>query len=215
MATPSKLRIQLNLTQKSVMIVNIITPELAARLADLYDRMAGAYDQVAGKLAFTCAGCPDNCCDSLFLHYTLIEWAYLWQGLRELPREELQEIKNRAENYLAETSASLARGARPQAMCPLNENGLCRLYRHRLMICRMHGVPSGITRPDGRAMQFPGCFRCQELTAGMARIPEVDRTELYRELAGLERELVAATGKGRPRIKMTIAEMIAGGPPRR
>ncbi len=193
---------------------NIITPELAARLADLYDRMAGAYDLVADELAFTCEGCDDNCCDSFFLHHTLIEWAYLWQGLGELPEEDLRMIRARAERYLAEAAAAMARGERPRSMCPLNQDGLCGLYRYRLMICRMHGVPAKITRPDGRAMQFPGCFRCQELTAGMARIPEVDRTELYRELAGLERELVESTGKGRPRIKMSIAEMIAAGPPR-
>ncbi|MFO7607527.1 MAG: hypothetical protein R6W72_14650 [Desulfurivibrionaceae bacterium] len=194
---------------------NIITPELAARLADLYDRMAGAYDLVAAELAFTCEGCDDNCCDSFFLHHTLIEWAYLWQGMGELPEEDLQRIRERAERYLAEAAAAMARGEHPRSMCPLNEDGLCALYRYRLMICRMHGVPAKITRPDGRAMQFPGCFRCQELTAGMTRIPEVDRTELYRELAGLEQELVEATGKGRPRIKMSIAEMIAVGPPRR
>jgi len=194
---------------------NIISPELASRLADLYERMAEAYDLVAEELDFSCEGCSDNCCDSFFLHHTLIEWAYLWQGLKELPVEDLQRIKVRAERYLAEASTAMAKGERPQIMCPLNEEGLCGLYRHRLMICRMHGVPSKITSPDGRAMQFPGCFRCQELTVGRPQIPEVDRTELYRELADLELELVEATGKGRPRIKMAIAEMIVNGPPRR
>ncbi|MDF1577760.1 MAG: hypothetical protein RQ753_07070 [Desulfurivibrionaceae bacterium] len=197
------------------MIENIIPPELAARLADLYDRMAGAYDLVAAELAFSCESCDDNCCDSFFLHHTLIEWAYLWQGLGELPEEDLRRVRARAERYLAEAAAAMARGEHPRSMCPLNEEGLCALYRHRLMICRMHGVPARITRPDGKAMQFPGCFRCQELTAGMARTPEVDRTGLYRELAGLEQELVAATGRGRTRIKMSIAEMIVAGPPRR
>jgi Fe-S-cluster containining protein len=196
------------------MIENNISPELAARLADLYTRMAGAYDRVAGELAFTCEGCPDNCCDSFFLHHTLIEWAYLWQGLQELAPESLQKIKARVESYLTEATSSMAKGERPQVMCPLNDDGLCSLYQHRLMICRMHGVPSKIIRPDGRTMQFPGCFRCQELTAGREQVPEVDRTELYRELAELEQELVKATGKGRPRIKMTIAEMIVNGPPR-
>ena len=197
-----------------LMIENILSVELAARLADLYKRMAGAYDLVAGELAFTCEGCPDNCCDSFFLHHTLIEWAYLWQGLQELPPDSLQKIKTRAKSYLAEASGSMAKGERPQIMCPLNDDGLCGLYQHRLMICRMHGVPAKITRPDGRALQFPGCFRCQELTVGREKVPEVDRTELYLELADLERQLVEATGRARPRIKMTIAEMIVNGPPR-
>lgn len=193
---------------------NIISPELAARLAALYKRMAGAYDLVASELAFTCEGCPDNCCDSFFLHHTLIEWAYLWQGLQELPPASLDKIKARAKRYLSEATASMAQGERPQIMCPLNDDGLCSLYKHRLMICRMHGVPAKITRPDGQTMQFPGCFRCQELTGGREKVPEVDRTELYQELADLERQLVESTGRARPRIKITIAEMIVNGPPR-
>jgi Fe-S-cluster containining protein len=193
---------------------NILPVELATRLADLYKRMAGAYDLVAGELAFTCEDCPDNCCDSFFLHHTLIEWAYLWQGLQELPPESLQKIKARAKGYLTEATGSMAKGERPQIMCPLNDDGLCGLYQHRLMICRMHGVPAKITRPDGQAMRFPGCFRCQELTVGLEQIPEVDRTELYRELADLERQLIDTTGRDRFRIKMTIAEMIVNGPPR-
>lgn len=193
---------------------NNLSPELAARLADLYQRMARAYDLVADELAFTCEGCSDNCCDSFFLHHTLIEWAYLWQGLQELPDDSLRKIKARAESYLTEASHCMAKGERPQIMCPLNEGGLCGPYKHRLMICRMHGVPAKITRPDGQAMQFPGCFRCQELTAGLNQIPEVDRTGLYLELAELEKEFVKEIGKARPRIKMTIAEMIVNGPPR-
>lgn len=197
-----------------LMIENIISQELAVRLAKLYERMAEAYDLVAKELAFTCEECPDNCCDSFFLHHTLIEWAYLWRGLQELPPESLHKIKTRAKSYLEEATGSMAKGERPQVMCPLNDDGLCSLYHHRLMICRMHGVPAKITRPDGQSMQFPGCFRCQELTVGLDEVPEVDRTELYQELAELERQLVESTGKARPRIKMTIAEMIVNGPPR-
>jgi len=196
------------------MTENILTAELASRLADLYERMAEAYDQVAGELSFTCSGCPDNCCDSFFLHHNLIEWAYLWQGLLELEPGRLEEIRGRARKYLAACTGSLAAGERPQAMCPLNDNGLCSLYRHRLMICRMHGVPSSFTLPDGRKQEFPGCFRCQEMTENRASTPEVDRTGLYRELAGLERELLSSLKTQRPRIKMTIAEMIVSGPPK-
>lgn len=203
-----------NLTEKILMTEKIITPELAMKLADLYQRMAGAYDAVAAELAFTCEGCPDNCCDSFFLHHTLIEWAYLWEGLQALAPADLESIKAKARNYIAQCTASMAKGERPQVMCPLNENGLCGLYEHRLMICRMHGVPSSFTRPDGQQVDFPGCFRCQELTEARTELPAVDRTELYRELAELEGQLLAASAKPRPRIKMTIAEMIISGPPK-
>jgi len=195
------------------MTEKILSTELATRMADLYRRMAEAYDAVAGELAFTCEGCPDNCCDSFFLHHTLIEWAYLWEGLSKLESAELEKIKSRAESYLAGCAESMAKGDRPQIMCPLNEGGLCGLYEHRLMICRMHGVPSSFTRPDGQKVGFPGCFRCQELTGSNEDLPNVDRTELYRELAELEKLLLKASGKPRPRIKMTIAEMIVSGPP--
>jgi hypothetical protein len=194
------------------MTTNPLTPELAVRLAELYARMEEAYDRVAGELAFSCAGCPDNCCDSFFLHHTVIEWSYLRQGLAALDPAQLARIRSRAERYLAEAAEAIARDQRPQIMCPLNEQGLCILYAHRLMICRLHGVPAAFTLPDGRRQEFPGWFCCQELTAGRQPGPEVDRTELYRELAELERELLTASGRRGPRVKMTIAEMILAGP---
>lgn len=196
------------------MTENILSDALADRLADLYERMGEVYDQVAGELSFTCADCPDNCCDSFFLHHTLIEWAYLWHGLQALEPGRLEEIRSRARKYLADCTGSVAAGERPQVMCPLNDNGRCGLYQHRLMICRMHGVPSSFTLPDGRKQEFPGCFRCQELTENLTSVPEVDRTGLYRELAELERELLSSLKTQRPRTKMTIAEMIVSGPPK-
>jgi Fe-S-cluster containining protein len=196
------------------MIEKNLSPDLATRLADLYRRMAEAYDAVAAELDFTCDGCPDNCCDSFFLHHTMVEWAYLWEGLNALDPADLDKIKARTDSYLAQCTKSMVKGERPQVMCPLIENGLCGLYEHRLMICRMHGVPSSFNRPDGQKVDFPGCFRCQELTGSRNDLPEVDRTELYRELAELERQLLTVSGKPRPRIKMTIAEMISSGPPK-
>ncbi len=196
------------------MTKNLLTPELTERLADLYRRMEEAYDGVAAALDFSCRGCDNNCCDSFFLHHTVIEWSYLWLGLAGLDPEGLGRIRGRAERYLAGAADAIARNERPEIMCPLNEKGLCSLYSHRLMICRMHGVPSAFTLPDGRRQEFPGCFRCQELTAGREGGPEVDRTELYRELAQLERELLTVSGRRGPRVKMTIAEMILAGPPK-
>lgn len=193
---------------------NLLTPELSSRLTALYQRMETAYDRVAGELAFSCTDCPDNCCDSFFLHHTVSEWSYLWLGLGELTPEYLARIRGRAERYLAGAAAAIARNERPQILCPLNEQGLCSLYAHRLMICRMHGVPSAMTKPDGQKQSFPGCFRCQELTGGRENLPAVERTELYRDLAELERELLTAVYWRGGRVKMTIAEMILAGPPK-
>ncbi|MDH4322239.1 MAG: hypothetical protein OEV73_12180, partial [Desulfobulbaceae bacterium] len=129
---------------------NILSAELTAKIADLYRRMEAAYDRVAAELAFSCQGCPDNCCDSYFQHHTYIEWAYLWDGVTALPEGRRTELLNRAKTYVEGCEKALAKGERPQVICPLIDDNLCTLYRHRLMICRMHGVPSAMTRPDGQ-----------------------------------------------------------------
>ncbi|MBU0483764.1 MAG: hypothetical protein KKB30_04535 [Proteobacteria bacterium] len=191
----------------------LLSYELSAKMADLYNRMEKVYDDVARKIDFSCAGCPDNCCDSFFLHHTYVEWAYLWEGLHLLDKARLDEIRLRAGEYVAGSEKILSQGARPVIMCPLNESGRCSLYLHRLMICRMHGVPSEITMPNGRKMHFPGCFRCQELVGEQADCWVVDRTGLYKELVALETEFLGAKRAVMPKVKMTIAGMIVLGPP--
>ena len=136
----------------------ILGPDFSRQVEALYRDMEAAYDNVAGKLGFSCASCPDNCCDSYFLHYTYTEWAYLWQGLRMVDESLLHKITDRAARYVIGSEAAMAAGKRPMLMCPLNAEGLCSLYSHRLMICRLHGVPSTFTRPDGQQLDFPGCF---------------------------------------------------------
>jgi hypothetical protein len=101
-------------------------------------------------------------------------------------------------------------------MCPLNEQGLCVLYKHRLLVCRTHGVPAAMTRPDGRTLRFPGCFRCQELVEARADgnvVPQVERTPLLQRLARLENDLLDHRRHLLPKIRMTIAEMLVKGPP--
>lgn len=191
-----------------------LQPEIAAKIADIYERMAKAYDIVAKQLDFTCEGCPDNCCDSFFLHHTYVEWAYLWEGLNELPAARLAEIKEKAAEYAAATERARARGEHPRLLCPLIDGTLCGLYKHRLMICRLHGVPSSITFPNGQVKKFPGCFRCQEITDGREAVPMVERASLLRDLALLEQEFLGDRKGQMPKVKKTIAEMILLGPPR-
>jgi len=191
--------------------------ELAQELAAIYEDMEEGYDKVARDIGLTCEGCPDNCCDSYFLHHTYSEWAYLWQGLQALAPEMQDRIRDRAAEYLRQCKGQLAEGRRPQIMCPLNENGLCALYQHRMLVCRMHGIPATMTRPDGQSMRFPGCFRCQEIVEQKYGQPEaapsMDRTELFRRMVGVESRLLGDKRHLMPRIKMTIAEMIVQGPP--
>ena len=182
-------------------------------LSRLYAEMEEAYNQVAGKIGLSCQGCPDNCCNSYFQHHTHVEWAYLWEGLKTRSDEQQRELVNRAEAYVAESQSSLAQGLRPRIMCPLNENGLCRLYEHRLMICRMHGVPNSFVRPDGEKISFPGCFRCQELCSHSEKVPVLERTDFYRELASLEIAFMRSKRQDLRKVNLTLAEMIVKGPP--
>ncbi len=191
-----------------------LSPTMIERLEGIYVEMEAAYDRVAKELDFGCQGCPDNCCDSYFLHYTYIEWAYLWLGIHELPIQRQEDLQNRAANYITECEEALRRGDRPQVMCPLNENGLCIVYKNRLMVCRTHGVPAVITRPDGRQLSFPGCFRCQEIVEGDDSPPCVERTSMLQQLAGLENELLQGKRHLLPKVKLSIAEMLVKGPPR-
>jgi len=196
----------------------ILPAEIAGQLAELYADMEKRYNAVATELNFSCAGCPDNCCDSYFQHHTYIEWAYLWTGLRALPVSDLKKIEDRAASSVKQSEAMLRRGELPTVMCPLNRDGLCSLYTHRLMICRLHGVPATLSRPDGRILEFPGCFRCQELVAQKKEndqdIASLERIDLYQRLATLEINLLGSKRGAMLKVKMSVAQMVLKGPPR-
>jgi hypothetical protein len=193
-----------------------LSEKLVRELEEIYGKLQQEYGRVARSLEFSCDGCPDNCCDSYFLHHTYAEWAYLWMGVNQLPRARQQELIDRAQSYLEECERALNEDLRPQVLCPLNENGLCVLYKHRLLVCRTHGVPAAMTRPDGRTMRFPGCFRCQEIVESrdeQEQLPYVERTQLLRKLAFLENELLQNRRHLLPKVRLTIAEMLVKGPP--
>jgi hypothetical protein len=196
----------------------ILPAELSRRLTDVYEAIQSEYDRVARQVGLSCSRCSDNCCDSYFLHYTYAEWAYLWEGIREMDEDARSRIIGRAKQYNEESRRTIVSGKLPQLMCPLNDDGLCTLYTHRLMICRLHGIPATMTRPDGKKLSFPGCFRCQEIVAASHEqaedTPVMDRTHLLRKVAAIEAELLGGKRHLFPKVKRTIAEMIAKGPPR-
>lgn len=198
------------------MLLNL-TPGLTEELGILYEDMEKAYDAVAEVLGHGCDGCPDNCCDSYFLHHTYIEWAYLWVGVAALPGRDREALLSRAKAYELEAQKLIGRGERPRIMCPVNQDGRCSLYKHRLMVCRTHGVPASMTRPDGRQLRFPGCFRCQDLVEGQGlaenEIPLMERTDLLKRLVLLEHEFLAGKRHLVPKVKRTIASMLISGPP--
>jgi hypothetical protein len=67
--------------------------------------------------------------------------------------------------------------------------------------------------PSGQTKQFPGCQKCQELTADLSRIPVLDRTPLYIELVQLEREFLGTKRRRLPKVDMTLSEMLVQGKP--
>lgn len=187
-----------------------------ARLADLYKRMEGAYNTTAHAAGLSCAGCEDNCCRTHFRHHTYIEWIYLWKGMLTLPEAKRNAYVARAHDVVAECNSIQAAGATPRVMCPVNDDGLCGLYNHRLMICRLHGTRNVLHRPDGQRQLFRGCYRFDALTSTMAAdaIPSLDRTPLYKELAQLEMEHLGPRAANAPRVSLTLAEMLVYGPPK-
>jgi Fe-S-cluster containining protein len=183
-----------------------IPVELETEAARLFAQMDAAYDSAAQKAGFVCNGCKDNCCLTRFYHHTLMELLYLQSGLAALPPLQQQRIRDRAD-AAARQAETLERQGRPvRVMCPLNEQGRCTLYAHRPMICRLHGIPNAMRRPDGRALTGPGCDDYY-LQCGPAGGDLLDRTPLYTAMADLERRLRDRLGFGR-KIKLTVAQMI-------
>lgn len=191
----------------------ILKPVAVKQVAKLYHDMEVAYGQTAKALDFSCAGCPDNCCDSFFEHHTYTEWAYLWLGLKTLEDSRLQALTDQASHYVTASKRAMAHDERPLTMCPLNTDGLCSLYPYRLMICRLHGVPTAFRRPDGQIVNFPGCFRCQEHVLSADSVVPLDRTPFFKRLVELEINLLSNRITPAPKVKLTIAQMILKGPP--
>lgn len=186
------------------------------KLATLYADMHDQYQLHAANLGLTCDACQQNCCTSYFQHHTHIEWAYLIYGLTGLPPAQRDEYTTRAAAYVRQAADALAAGQRPSIMCPVNTDGRCGLYQHRLMICRLHGVPNRLRYPNGRSIDFPGCYRSQELCATQELVPVFDRTALYTRLMELEIQFVGPSRiRSLPRVDLTLAEMIVRGAPLR
>lgn len=170
------------------------------RLRRLQAAMDQAWEETAAACGFVCRGCPDNCCYTRFDHHTLIEVIDLCDGLARLAPSERERLRQAAEAY--PSAPAIPAGRRHP--CPLLVDGRCRLYAHRPMICRMHGLPHRLRRPDGTVQNGPGCDAFHQRCETVGRF---DRTPFYRQMAGLESELKQALGVS-GRIRLTVAEMV-------
>lgn len=176
------------------------------QLARLFEQMDRAYTLSAGRHGFVCNGCDENCCRTRFFHHTLLEYAYIHYGLRQLPGKTRQEIRQRARHVIGQAARVPDTGQSTGMMCPLNQDDRCMLYPYRPMICRLHGIPHILHRPDGRHQVGPGCgeFVRQCASADSGRL---DRTPLYFRMAGLEQQVRRHIGF-KERINLSIAQVI-------
>lgn len=176
------------------------------RLQAIFAEMDRKYDEVAEAHGFECRGCEDNCCLTRFYHHTYLEYLYLRLGFDQLDPSDQTIMLARAADVCRQAEMADKKGQRVRQMCPLNQNGLCSIYRNRPMICRMHGIPHELRKPGQPVIGGPGCGDFDVQCPDSAYI-QFDRTPFYLEMARLENEFKAAAGIS-GRIKLTIAEMI-------
>ena len=183
--------------------------QLLKRLENLLGEMESAYEAVAEQYGFRCKGCEDNCCLTRFHHHTLLEVLYLANGVDSLNPADRLKLTAQAASVEQRAVEAGQRGMSVRLMCPLNQDGRCRLYGYRPMICRLHGIPHELHRPDGDVSRHPGCdaFFDQCRKGGKTEYIRFDRTPFYRAMAILEKELRQATGYTE-KIKLTIAQML-------
>ncbi len=179
---------------------------LSRDLDQLFRRMDRAYHETAGRAGFVCGGCDDNCCLTRFYHHTLAEYLFLQAGLGQMPTDRRAEVRRRAEAAVERLSQVPPGGEPPRVMCPVNIDGRCSLYAWRPMICRLHGIPHLLQRPDGLRQAGPGCNEFYDQCIDSPE-PRLDRTPSYVAMAALEQKLRRHFDFA-SRIKMTIAEMI-------
>jgi Fe-S-cluster containining protein len=127
-------------------------------------------------------------------------------GYNVLDSEMKIKVKNIALEVCRKTEEADKRGTGIRIMCPLNFDGLCVLYDHRPMICRLHGIPHELQKPGHQVYYGPGCESFTE-QAGSKKYYKFDRTPFYINMAQLENELRHETGINR-KLKMTVAQML-------
>lgn len=176
------------------------------RLTKIFASMDQKYQEAAEYYGFNCKGCEDNCCLTRFYHYTLIEYLYIKEGFHCLENKKQVEVKQRSLAVCRKTDEADKKEKPVQQMCPVNFGSLCALYPYRPMICRLHGIPHELQRPDQGILNSPGCGTFALKCHGKKRF-KFDRTPFYMQMAALEKEMKQAVGVTQ-KIKMTVAQMI-------
>ncbi|MDJ0783664.1 MAG: hypothetical protein QNJ22_16935 [Desulfosarcinaceae bacterium] len=182
--------------------------QLVEDVAAVMATMERGYAAVAQQYGFVCQGCEESCCRTVFYHHTYAEFLLLSEGVAALPPEEQFSVGDRSQEVQAVLAGKPLGTAAvpPRAMCPLNVDGRCRVYQHRPMVCRLHGIPHLLRRLDGHIIEGPGCHRF-EAVAGITPSQRLDRTPYYQQLAQVEQALRRHL-ESPIRLHMTLAEWL-------
>ncbi len=181
--------------------------KLIPRLGELNQAIDAAYSDLIHRLGFSCRGCDGvKCCTVDLVLHTYAEMLYVRRGFNALPANVKAPVLARAEKMVKAKEADPTGDAYRNSVCALNIEGLCAIYEHRPMICRLAGVPHEFKRPDGRVLQSGGCVPYQESVEPKFPAVKLDRTPFYVHMAQIEIELVKTFGRrAEPR---TVAETI-------
>jgi len=175
-------------------------------LSEVYAAIDAEYEKARAYYeGFSCDGCPDNCCTTVFHHHTLIEYFHLVEGLGKLDPKLFSIAVARAEGYVVAMRKQLGDLNSARLMCPMNFEGQCRIYEHRPLICRSHGMP-GVLHSSRGKNQWQGCRIFNEKFEGRMN-HVIDRTPFYTKIASLEGDLREDL-QFVQKYKKTMAEMI-------
>jgi Fe-S-cluster containining protein len=175
-------------------------------LSEVYAAIDAEYEKARAYYeGFSCDGCNDNCCNTVFHHHTLIEYFYLVEGFGKMDPKLFSIAAARAEGYVITMRKNLGDLYSARILCPMNFEGQCRIYEHRPLICRIHGMPGMLHSSRGNN-RWQGCKVFNEKFEGrMEHV--IDRTPFYTKIASLEggvREELQFVQK----YKKTMADMI-------
>lgn len=175
-------------------------------LFEIYKEIDAAYEESARHYGFSCEGCDENCCTTVFYHHTILEFFGLLEGFDMLPQDLQQESLQRAGEYLKELNRYRGREEQVKMLCPLNYDGLCKIYEHRPLICRIHGLPGELEYPGKGKQAFSACKRFNALEMGDETVV-IDRTPFYTRIATLEGQ-IRGEMQYMTKFRKTIAEML-------
>lgn len=188
---------------------------MSTDLAPYLKRLENIFNEIDSEYAkgqehyggFTCEGCPDNCCTTVFSHYTLAEYFYLCEGLDQLDDPTIETVVKRAEEYFRQIAKKGYKQESLSIMCPLNVDEKCIVYKSRPLICRIHGLPASLSKPGKPVQSWPGCDIFKAKHADETIDFQIDRTLFFTQIADVEKQ-VRQEMVFFQQYKKTIAEMI-------